>query len=141
MSVPFATPFLTRPARSLLGGPHAVLPAFLIGSLACFALAHAMLFELHLPSRYVQHSLRMLAGIGFGIGAAVLVDALAEGAASMGRRRLAVAIPLALFLPGAVLTAPLFGKESPFDVTYRSAERRVGKECVSTCRSRWSRYH
>src|SRR3546814_10539878 len=24
---------------------------------------------------------------------------------------------------------------------YRSEERRVGKECVSTCRSRWSRYH
>src|SRR3546814_19667417 len=23
----------------------------------------------------------------------------------------------------------------------RSAERRVGQECVSTCRSRWSRYH
>src|SRR3546814_20233786 len=24
---------------------------------------------------------------------------------------------------------------------FRSEERRVGKECVSTCRSRWSRYH
>src|SRR3546814_15782515 len=24
---------------------------------------------------------------------------------------------------------------------WRSAERRVGKECVSTCRSRWSPYH
>src|SRR3546814_19516130 len=24
---------------------------------------------------------------------------------------------------------------------YRSEERRVGKECVSTCRSRWSQYH
>src|SRR3546814_13081146 len=24
---------------------------------------------------------------------------------------------------------------------YRSEERRVGKECVSTCRSRWSPYH
>src|SRR3546814_19343837 len=23
----------------------------------------------------------------------------------------------------------------------RSEERRVGKECVSTCRSRWTRYH
>src|SRR3546814_6809705 len=23
----------------------------------------------------------------------------------------------------------------------RSEERRVGKECVSTCRSRWSQYH
>src|SRR3546814_15042799 len=27
------------------------------------------------------------------------------------------------------------------DIDTRSEERRVGKECVSTCRSRWSRYH
>src|SRR3546814_4932715 len=27
------------------------------------------------------------------------------------------------------------------DVSLRSEERRVGKECVSTCRSRWSPYH
>src|SRR3546814_16733254 len=26
-------------------------------------------------------------------------------------------------------------------VAQRSEERRVGKECVSTCRSRWSPYH
>src|SRR3546814_12180063 len=26
-------------------------------------------------------------------------------------------------------------------VTFRSEARRVGKECVSTCRSRWSPYH
>src|SRR3546814_3778243 len=26
-------------------------------------------------------------------------------------------------------------------VSHRSEERRVGKECVSTCRSRWSPYH
>src|SRR3546814_12368413 len=31
------------------------------------------------------------------------------------------------------------GRRMPF--TYRSAERRVGKECVSTCRSRGSPYH
>src|SRR3546814_4715342 len=34
-------------------------------------------------------------------------------------------------------------REMPF-VVYtpeRSEERRVGKECVSTCRSRWSPYH
>src|SRR3546814_21073399 len=29
---------------------------------------------------------------------------------------------------------------TPFD-DMRSEERRVGKECVSTCRSRWSPYH
>src|SRR3546814_11058145 len=35
-----------------------------------------------------------------------------------------------------------FGDESFFH-TYssRSEERRLGKECVSTCRSRWSPYH
>src|SRR3546814_3347583 len=27
------------------------------------------------------------------------------------------------------------------DLDPRSEERRVGKECVSTCRSRWSPYH
>src|SRR3546814_11035726 len=30
---------------------------------------------------------------------------------------------------------------SPHHLTSRSEERRVGKECVSTCRSRWSPYH
>src|SRR3546814_15646373 len=30
---------------------------------------------------------------------------------------------------------------SAFLRDFRSEERRVGKECVSTCRSRWSPYH
>src|SRR3546814_7712604 len=30
---------------------------------------------------------------------------------------------------------------APLLLTGRSEERRVGKECVSTCRSRWSPYH
>src|SRR3546814_40139 len=30
---------------------------------------------------------------------------------------------------------------SDFERLQRSEERRVGKECVSTCRSRWSPYH
>src|SRR3546814_20407974 len=35
--------------------------------------------------------------------------------------------------------APVEGEGPGPDV--RSEERRVGKECVSTCRSRWSPYH
>src|SRR3546814_7276387 len=31
--------------------------------------------------------------------------------------------------------------QSAASVATRSEERRVGKECVSTCRSRWSPYH
>src|SRR3546814_8617280 len=39
-------------------------------------------------------------------------------------------------LPGQVRLRP-----GPAGDLGRSEERRVGKECVSTCRSRWSPYH
>src|SRR3546814_16467299 len=50
------------------------------------------------------------------------------------------ALPLTAtaLLPFALL--PLLGVSTPSDVA-RSEERRVGKECVSTCRSRWAPYH
>src|SRR3546814_14333967 len=35
----------------------------------------------------------------------------------------------------------LKGKQLDNPLQLRSEERRVGKECVSTCRSRWSPYH
>src|SRR3546814_13946911 len=34
-----------------------------------------------------------------------------------------------------------FAGAGAFHVSIRSEERRVGKECVSTCRSRWSAEH
>src|SRR3546814_18510972 len=34
-----------------------------------------------------------------------------------------------------------FGDNMKVATSIRSEERRVGKECVSTCRSRWSPYH
>src|SRR3546814_10803750 len=57
--------------------------------------------------------------------------------------RLDLAGPIRLAAPMSfgikVLGVPLaaFMKRHPA----RSEERRVGKECVSTCRSRWSPYH
>src|SRR3546814_20051012 len=56
----------------------------------------------------------------------------------------------------ALISAPAFAQDAPADdedvtsvndasvddtIVVRSEERRVGKECVSTCRSRWSPYH
>src|SRR3546814_16986513 len=40
--------------------------------------------------------------------------------------------------PGARLDVVIDGADH---LLRRSEERRVGKECVSTCRSRWSPYH
>src|SRR3546814_8611021 len=38
-------------------------------------------------------------------------------------------------------TLPMGGVIKLRATLHRSEERRVGKECVSTCRSRWSPYH
>src|SRR3546814_13447841 len=35
----------------------------------------------------------------------------------------------------------LFGRDGEADAAVRSEESRVGKECVSSCRFRWSPYH
>src|SRR3546814_9626836 len=43
--------------------------------------------------------------------------------------------------PGKLLHRPSPNHFSLWIGGQRSEERRVGKECVSTCRSRWSQYH
>src|SRR3546814_6016492 len=45
-------------------------------------------------------------------------------------------IPLSAVAGNYSLAVTVVGSTNP-----RSEERRVGKECVSTCRSRWSPYH
>ena len=49
-----------------------------------------------------------------------------------------------IFLPlgaGHVLASEATLKPVPIETLIRSEERRVGKECASMCRSRWSPYH
>src|SRR3546814_11912167 len=58
------------------------------------------------------------------------VHLLAAGARLFGERQ----------IDDAVLDSRHADDERPIDLA-RSEERRVGKECVSTCRSRWSPYH
>src|SRR3546814_15262198 len=48
---------------------------------------------------------------------------------------------LALFFVGVAAGFYLFTHGWLAAGLFRSEERRVGKECVSTCRSRWSPYH
>src|SRR3546814_13510155 len=59
---------------------------------------------------------------------------------------------LTLHLPGDHFQFSVYGRnllntsnagfvQDAFNYTLRSEERRVGKECVSKCRSRWSPYH
>src|SRR3546814_6209285 len=43
--------------------------------------------------------------------------------------------------PGDIRDSLCQARPSGYSAMPRSEERRVGKECVSTCRSRWSPYH
>src|SRR3546814_11236582 len=64
----------------------------------------------------------------------------------LGRWMRMVTIPNQSSVPKAYQEFDDAGRMNPsplYDriVDVRSEERRVGKECVSTCRSRWSPYH
>src|SRR3546814_12114295 len=88
----------------------------------------------------------LLAAVGWSLGANVLLKALGEmGANAPIEAAAAASAPF-------VLEACAHKLDSGFSRVYqrrllrdlkqmRSEERRVGKECVSTCRSRWSPYH
>ena len=50
----------------------------LLTSLGLFALAHLMLFRLHLPSRYSQHNWRIIIALTAGITLTILIQQLAQ---------------------------------------------------------------
>src|SRR3546814_14204311 len=74
----------------------------------------------------------------------VTISVVDDGGHLLGLQRLDGAAPIsAQIAPAKARTAALGRRESRIyeETINRSEERRVGKECVSTCRSRWSPYH
>src|SRR3546814_12262561 len=61
-----------------------------------------------------------------------------DGAVSYGLRRNGVTQSVS---PSGGALAGIADAAQRLAAVQRSEERRVGKECVSTCRSRWSPYH
>src|SRR3546814_1256871 len=59
------------------------------------------------------------------------------------RHRHAATVAITLALSAAILIPALVvvPDHGLAGASWRSEERRVGKECVSTCRARWSPYH
>jgi hypothetical protein len=53
-----------------------LLPQMILASLVMFFVAHALIFKLHLPSRYTQHSLRIILTIAAAIALTLLIDTL-----------------------------------------------------------------
>ncbi|MDB9526712.1 hypothetical protein PN498_11980 [Oscillatoria sp. CS-180] len=47
-----------------------------IASVTCYLLAHLLLFELHLPNRYTEHSFRAIVAVSVGVAMALIADRL-----------------------------------------------------------------
>src|SRR5216117_3561478 len=81
-----------------------------------------------------------------GVGKSTLAGALVGALRADGRRVAVLAVdPTSPYTGGALLGDRVRMQEHATDpdvfIRSRSEERRVGKECPSLCRSRWSPYH
>ena len=77
----FFLPFLLRFPRTFslakaVKQQIVILPQLIIVSVGLFLVAHAVLFKLHLPSRYTGHSLRIVIALAAGIAITVILEAL-----------------------------------------------------------------
>ena len=104
----------------------ALLGQTTLASLFMFFMAHALLFKLHLPSRYTEHSLRVVTALAAGMALTVMLDAIllwarprrqkAKDNTLQERQRLAVG--LATLLLTAFILQPAFLKRFP-EVDYK----------------------
>jgi hypothetical protein len=91
-----------------------LFPQVLLSSLGMFFLAHALLFKLHLPNRYTQHTFRII----LSLAAALVLVAMLESALRWGAKGPLLLRPFLLLGPVALLGIalvlyPAFAKKFP----------------------------
>lgn len=76
-SLPLLFKFSSRfPLTQAVTPKAIVLPQIAIASLTMFFLAHTVVFKLHLPNRYTEHTARILMAILAGIALTIAIDAV-----------------------------------------------------------------
>jgi hypothetical protein len=116
LPVAWLFPLLKRMTRQV-----ALLVQVTLASLGMFFAAHALLFKIHLPSRYTEHSLRVVTALAGGITLTVMLDAIllwarpkrqkAKGKTDDKRQRLVLG--LAALLLTALVVHPAFVQRFP----------------------------
>lgn len=88
LSLPFLLKFSPYfPLARLVTQKIVLLPQILLVSLGWFCISHALIFKLHLPNRYTEHSFRIVAASAAGVALAILLDALGRWGWRWGSRR------------------------------------------------------
>uniref|UniRef100_A0ACD5H1E3 Uncharacterized protein n=1 Tax=Desertifilum tharense IPPAS B-1220 TaxID=1781255 RepID=A0ACD5H1E3_9CYAN len=124
------------PLMSQLSGEIQILPQILLSSVILFFAAHALLFQLHLPSRYTGATFRIAIAIATGISLSIILDRLWWRMASQttARRLLAGAgigaIAISLMVPilyssTAILKPPIASVWFPNCINSCSSSREI----------------
>ncbi|MEM1369087.1 MAG: hypothetical protein AAGG02_13935 [Cyanobacteria bacterium P01_H01_bin.15] len=109
--LPWLKQFKVFPLLQTIRPQWVILLDLLIVSLGLFVIAHVFLFRLHLPSRYMHHSLRIVFAIAGGIALAGLLDGLSRWLSQrvLGRQGfqnvLFVGLVALFLLPSVAVTA------------------------------------
>src|SRR3546814_20812319 len=98
----------------------------------------AIMTPVYQTSTYVQESPAKHKGYAYARGANPTRNALQASMAALENGKFALCFSSGMGATDAVIKLLNPGDEV---ITSRSEERRVGKECVSQCRSRWSPNH
>jgi hypothetical protein len=93
MAIAFLLPVLLRfydhfPLSQEIKPKVMILPQLVISSFTLFFAAHMLLFKLHLPSRYTQHTLRIVLAISAAIALTLIIDSLWSWAINQPGKRL-----------------------------------------------------
>jgi len=102
-----------------------VLPRIIVTSLLMFVTAHIFLFRLHNPSRYTEHTLRVVLAVGAGMAIAILLDAVLDWASRRKARlltRQAVALTLTATAISLLVIYPRFVTNFP-ETKYRTGHK------------------
>lgn len=113
------------PLAQKITGSINVLPRIILTSLFMFVAAHLLLFRLHHPNRYTQHSLRIVFAVAAGASVAIILDGLFDWARRPSARllaRQAAAVTLVLITVVLLIRFPRFVESFP------DAKYRVGNE-------------
>lgn len=93
----------------------AILPQLLLAAVGMFLAAHALLFRLHLPSRYTGHSFRIVMALAAAIVFVLLLDSVLRWAIANGQnlRRQGIALGATGLLLVSLILYPCFVARFP----------------------------
>lgn len=91
-----------------------ILPQLILASFTLFFAAHLLLFKLHLPSRYTQHTLRIVLAISAAIALTLILDSLWSWAISQPGKRLFLLPVMMILFTGLIFYPQLTMSNFPW---------------------------